>query len=95
MSTKRGEFMFNYRLKLKEVREAKGLKQSELAEKLNTSQQVVSKYELNKIEPSVERLVELAQILDVSLDELIEFKKIHSEYSKKLNITTKKTHNNT
>lgn len=75
---------FLFSLNLKEVRKKKHMKQSDLAKELNTAQQVISDYEVGKKTPSLERLVELAQILDVSLDELIEFKKIHHEYSNKL-----------
>lgn len=76
--------MRNFDLKLKEVRVNKKMKQSDLAEELNTSQQVISEYELGSITPSLERLVELAQVLDVTLDELVEFKKIQKKLSKEL-----------
>jgi len=82
--------MSDFNLKLKDVRTKKKLKQSELAEKLNSTQQLVSQYENGLKTPSLDRLVEIAQILDVSLDELVEFKKIHSEYSKFLSSKTKK-----
>jgi transcriptional regulator with XRE-family HTH domain len=82
MSRKGVVFLFIFNLK--EVRKKKNMKQSDLANRLNTAQQVISDYEVGKKTPSLERLVELAQILDVSLDELIEFKKIHHSYSKKI-----------
>jgi transcriptional regulator with XRE-family HTH domain len=75
-------FLFN--LNLKDARKKRNISQSELARQLNTAQQVISDYEVGKKTPSLERLVDLAQILDVSLDELVEFKRIHHEYSKKL-----------
>lgn len=76
--------MLKYSIKLKEAREKKSIKQSEIAKILDTTQQTISSYENGLRKPSLDRLVELAQILDVSLDELIEFKKTHHEYSKKL-----------
>lgn len=76
--------MPKYVLKLKEARKKKNLKQSDLAKELNTIQQVISDYENGNRTPSLDRLIELAQILDVTLDELVEFKKIHEEYSKEL-----------
>lgn len=75
---------------IKEAREKNGIKQSELAEKMNTSQQVISRYEVGTTTPSLEKLIELAQILDVTLDELVEFKQIQKKYSKKLHNLTKK-----
>lgn len=77
--------MRNFKLNLKEVRQKAGLFQEELAEKLNTTQQRISEYELGKTVPSLNRLIELAQILDVSLDDLVEFKKIQHSISKDLN----------
>lgn len=74
--------MSNYKVKLKEIRKSKGLNQTELAKELDTIQQVVSDYENGVRTPSLDRLVELAQILDVSLDELVEFKKIQHKISK-------------
>ena len=76
--------MSNYKVKLKEIRKSKGLNQTELAKELDTIQQVVSDYENGVRTPSLDRLVELAQILDVSLDELVEFKKIQRKISKEL-----------
>lgn len=77
--------MSNYSIKLKEAREKKKIKQSEIASILNTTQQTISSYENGIRKPSLDRLVELAQILDVTLDELIEFKKIQRKYSSKIN----------
>lgn len=82
--------MSDFNLKLKDARKKKNLKQSELAEKLNSTQQLISEYENGLRTPSLDRLIEIAQILDVTLDELVEFKKIHSKYSQELNNLTKK-----
>ncbi len=76
--------MSEFIVKIKEAREKQGIKQSELADKMKTSQQVISRYELGKTTPSLEKLVELAQILNVSLDELIEYKRVHHQYSNSL-----------
>lgn len=76
--------MLNHELKMKEIRKSKGISQQSLAKELNTTQQMVSKYEMHVDSPSVSRLVEIAKILDVTLDELVEFKKLHHEYSKEL-----------
>lgn len=77
--------MSNYSIKLKEAREKKQIKQADIAKILDTTQQTISSYESGIRKPSLDRLIELAQILDVTLDDLVEFKKIHHRYSKKLN----------
>ncbi len=77
-------FVYNFDIKIKEKRKEKGVSQKKLAELLETTQQQVSKYE-NLIDTrSLTRLVEIAQILGVTLDELVEFKKIHENYSQEL-----------
>jgi transcriptional regulator with XRE-family HTH domain len=81
--------MNSFRIKLKEARLNKGLKQSDLAKLLGTKQQIISQYETGADTPSLERLVQFAQILEVTLDELVEFDKIHNMYSKNLLNTTK------
>ena len=73
-----------YIFKMKQIRSEKGISQKEMAEKLDTTQQLVSQYETCLVEPTIKRLIEIAQILDVSLDELVEFEKIHEDYSKEL-----------
>ncbi|MFH0766616.1 MAG: helix-turn-helix transcriptional regulator, partial [Bacillota bacterium] len=68
--------MLNYDLKLKEIRKKKGITQSGLAKLLKTKQQNISEYENQTVSPNLERLVEIAQILGVTLDELVELKQI-------------------
>lgn len=84
MSREEVFFVLNHALKIKEIRKSKGISQQKLAEELNTTQQMVSKYETHVDSPSVSRLVEIANVLGVTLDELVEFKQIHHEYSKEL-----------
>ena len=77
--------MSNFNIKLKDIRTKKGIKQVELGELLSIPQQRISEYENGKVIPSLERLVEFAQILDVGLDDLIEFKRIQNKLSEELN----------
>ena len=81
--------MNNFSIKLKEVRKSKGISQTELANLLGTKQQSISKYEQGLDTPSLERLIEFAQILNVTLDELVEFERIHHKYSHDLLNKTK------
>ena len=71
--------MKKYINKIASIRKSKGLKQQDLAKILKTKQQTISKYELDKDNPSLDRLVEIAIALDVTLDELIEIKKMHAD----------------
>jgi transcriptional regulator with XRE-family HTH domain len=74
-------FVLNYDFRMSRIRKWRGLTQKDLANKLNTTSQQISKYETLNSQPTLDRLVEIARILDVSLDELVVIKKIHSEYS--------------
>ena len=56
---------------LKEQREKLGLSQSMVASKINTSHQNVSRWESGKIMPSIDFCVKLADLYDITLDELI------------------------
>lgn len=68
--------MNNFAENLKNLRKAKNLTQSELAEKLFTSPQTISRWESGDGEPSLDMLISLAELLDVSADRLISGKSI-------------------
>lgn len=57
--------------RLIEMRRAKGLSQEELARELGLSRQAVSKWERAESAPDIGNLVALANIYDVSLDQLV------------------------
>ncbi len=76
--------MYIYNFKMKEIRKTKGITQESLAKSIGSSQAKISNYERGEIPPTLDKLVEIAAALDVSLDELVEMKQIHSNYSKKL-----------
>ena len=73
--------MFNYEFRMRSIRKKRGYTQQFIAEKLNTKAQVISRYEMQTSIPTLDRLVEIARILDVTLDELVVIKKMHSDYS--------------
>ncbi len=58
--------------KLSELRKKKGLSQIELAETLNVSRQAVSKWETGAALPSVDNLLSLRELYNVSLDEMLD-----------------------
>lgn len=73
-----------YRFKLKEVRLIKGLTQQELADKLGIKQANISEYEIGSQKPSLDTFVKMGEILDLSLDELVEYVEIHDRISKEI-----------
>jgi len=57
--------------KISELRKEKNMTQMELADKMNISFQAVSKWERGNSMPDISKLPELAEILGVSVDELL------------------------
>lgn len=57
--------------RLLQLRNEKGMTQEDLAEYLNVSRQSVSKWELNKTLPDVEKLMQLSELYEVTLDYLV------------------------
>jgi len=68
--------MNNFAENLKNLRKSKNLTQSDLAEKLFTSPQTVSRWESGDGEPSLDLLISLAELLDVSADRLVSGKTV-------------------
>lgn len=59
-------------LKVRELRNLRGMKQVELAEKAQIAQAYLSEIENGKTEPSLSVLKRLADVLEVSVSELID-----------------------
>lgn len=57
--------------RLKELRKAKQLSQSELAFMTGISQSAIAKWELNKTEPTASSLITLAEFFEESVDYLL------------------------
>lgn len=69
--------------KLKKLRKSKKITQEQLAEKLDISRSKVSSWETNRREMSITEAIKLANIYEVSLDNLFEIEKItKDEYIK-------------
>lgn len=58
-------------MKLKEILEAKGLKQADLARYLNVRTSLISYYANNDVMPNTETLFKIADYLHVTVDELL------------------------
>lgn len=63
--------LFEKRLKM--LRKKKNITQSELADRVGTTQGTVGKWENGKLEPNLEKVVELAKELDATTDYLLGF----------------------
>ena len=57
---------------IKKTRNKIGITQEQLAEKINVTRQAVSNWENGKTEPDIETLTKIAQIFDISIDELVD-----------------------
>ena len=70
--------------KIKELRIKNNLTQEELAEKLNVSRQTISKWELGETNPNINQAKEISKIFNVSLEELVNEKRINKNIIKKI-----------
>lgn len=66
------------------LRKKKGLTQSELAEKMNVTDKAVSKWERDLSCPDVNTISRLAEVLDVSVEELLNAKEQKGNSSNKM-----------
>ena len=57
--------------KIKELRKEKGWSQGKLAEEIGSDTRQISRYEKSHITPSVEVVIKMAQVFDVSIDYLL------------------------
>ncbi len=65
-----GDLMNTFSQILKKLRVEQKLSQIELSKKLNVSTKSISHWETGYTEPSITQLIQLADIFDISLDEL-------------------------
>jgi len=55
---------------LKNLRKASKLSQKDFAEKMQTTQQRVSEWECDKVEPSLYNILKILKVFDISFEEL-------------------------
>lgn len=60
-----------FAVRLRELRETKGLLQRELAELVGMSQSTVARWEAGDREPTLQTLPQLADVLGTSIDDLV------------------------
>ncbi|HBH1733618.1 TPA: helix-turn-helix domain-containing protein [Clostridioides difficile] len=78
--TKNKKNILEYRIK--EARIARGLTQQELADKLNVTKQLLSKYEKGVTKPSIENLIMISKELDFPIEFFMKEKKISLDDSR-------------
>ena len=67
--------MYDFGLRLKELRTQRGLTQKSLAKRINRSKAAIGSYESNRQMPPLDVLISIASALNVSLDYLVGFEK--------------------
>lgn len=60
-----------YGKRIRELRQAKGITQSQLADKLSTTASTIGKYEREALQPNIETVIALCKLFEVSADYLI------------------------
>ena len=68
--------LFEKRLKM--LRKKKNITQSELADRVGTTQGTVGKWENGKLEPNLEKVIEIAKELDATTDYLLGFNDVNA-----------------
>jgi transcriptional regulator with XRE-family HTH domain len=63
--------MYSFPENLKRIRKKRGMSQEALAKRLGISQRSVSHYEENTRYPAIDRIYDIARVLDVPIEELI------------------------
>lgn len=67
---------YDFGLRLRRLRKRKGLSQTALAKKLGVTKTTIYRYERNTLSPTLDRAIQLVQILDTSLDFLAGLDKV-------------------
>lgn len=71
--------MRNYGNSMKEIRKSNGLSLKDVEEKTGISNQNISRWEQNKVMPSIEHCEKLADFYGITIDELIGREKPYTE----------------
>lgn len=69
--------------KLLKLRKEKGMSQENLAEQIGTTRQAVSKWENNQGFPEVEKILQLSNVFEVSVDYLLKDDKETNDFTEK------------
>lgn len=83
--------IYDFGMRLKELRENKRLSQSAVAKRLKVTRATISGYECNTITPSLEQLVKLALLYNASLDYIMGMENRYHLYLDDLNKSQQQT----
>lgn len=83
--------VYDFGLRLKELREARHLSQADVAARLEVTRSTISGYECNTITPSLEQLVKLAVLYNTSLDYMMGISNRACFYLDDLSVSQQKT----
>ena len=64
----------NLKNRVRQLREDRGLTQKQLGEKVNVSRQAINAVETGKFDPSLWLAYDIAQLFDMSIEEVFDFK---------------------
>lgn len=64
----------NLKNRVRQLREERGLTQKRLGEKVNVSRQAINAVETGKFDPSLWLAYDIAQLFDMSIEEVFDFK---------------------
>ena len=79
--------MFDFGLRIRELRESRHMSQESLGRRIGRSKPVISNYENNIKYPPLEVLISIANVFNVSLDYLVGIEKKDALYINNLNET--------
>lgn len=65
------EVIMPFSTNLRELRIKQEFTQTELAEKLHLSRTAISNYEKGKMQPSIETIIQISEIFNISIDKLL------------------------
>ena len=57
--------------RIRDIRQARGMTQKELADRLGVNQSMISDYEIGKVDLSLTKAVKIADILECDLNDLL------------------------
>ena len=80
-------YMFDFGLRIRQLRESRNMSQEELGRRVGRSKPVISNYENNIKFPPLEVLISIANVFNVSLDYLVGIEKKDALYINNLNET--------